>query len=83
MTNIFTITSSQLNTTDSLIYQLIFQIYCFNSNFQILSQFDISTIGKNYANYESDFCLITSLLTFSCSKSTIETLKKGVKYVQS
>ena len=27
-------------------------------------------------------CLITFQLTFTCSKSTKETLEKGVKYVQ-
>ena len=26
---------------------------------------------------------VTTQLTFTCSKSTIETLEKGVKYVQS
>ena len=36
--------------------------------------------GKDQCNMPNDFKVIR--LTFTCSKSTIETLEKGVQYVQ-
>ena len=36
-----------------------------------------------YFPAENQISISTSQLTFTCSKSTIETLEKGVKYIQS
>ena len=41
------------------------------------------TISGVKVNIDKLWGVSTSQLTFPCSKSTIETLKKGVKYVQS
>ena len=41
-------------------------------------QFNVSTIDVDLLT-----CLMPTQLTFTCSKSTIETLEKDVKHVQS
>ena len=38
---------------------------------------------KKVVIFQLDFHKLLSQLTFTCSKSTIETLEKGIKYVQS
>ena len=38
---------------------------------------------KKVVIFELDFHKLLSQLTFTCSKSTIETQEKGIKYVQS
>ena len=40
-------------------------------------------LNKKVVIFQLDFHKLLSQLTFTCSKSTIETLEKGIKYVQS
>ena len=40
-------------------------------------------IEKEHSPEMDYIAVISSQLTFTCSKSTIETLEKGLKYVQS
>ena len=47
---------------------------------QALSKFSATVVRKT--SYTQKFCKATHL-TLTCSKSIIETLEKGVKYVQS
>ena len=42
-----------------------------------------SALFHSFQMYQLRFYKVFNLLTFICSKSTIETLEKGVKYVQS
>ena len=40
-------------------------------------------LNKKVVIFQLDFHKLLSQRTFTCSKSTIETLEKGIKYVQS
>ena len=52
-----------------------------NSTFEIPNSF--KTAGQQLVQRNIRNINITTQLTFTCAKSTIESLEKGVKYVQS
>ena len=75
-----------MNQNSSKVHKAHKIIYLSLSHFENLQNFLISFSHKNWRRIflsKGDCKLFPSQRTFTCSKSTIETIEKGVKYVQS